>query len=47
MSETTAGNLRQYIGSNSAIRRYLLPDTSKVTEDGRLSIGGCDVLELA
>ena len=40
-------DLRQYIGSNSAIRRYLLPDTSRVTEDGRLSIGGCDVLELA
>jgi len=45
MSETT--NLRAYIGTNTAIRRYLLPDTSKVTEDGRLSIGGCDVLELA
>src|SRR3954462_8118815 len=45
MSDTP--NLRQYIGSNSAIRRYLLPDTSKVTEEGRLSIGGCDVLELA
>ena len=45
MSEQT--DLRQYIGSNSAIRRYLLPDTSRVTEDGRLSIGGCDVLELA
>jgi len=40
-------DLRQYIGSNSAIRRYLLPDTSRVTEDGRLSIGGCDVLQLA
>ncbi|MBV9413136.1 MAG: diaminopimelate decarboxylase [Acidimicrobiia bacterium] len=45
MSNTT--NLRAYIGSNTAIRRYLLPDSSKVTEDGRLSIGGCDVLELA
>ena len=40
-------DLRQYIGRNSAIRRYLLPDSSSVTEDGRLSIGGCDVLELA
>ncbi|MBV9285747.1 MAG: diaminopimelate decarboxylase, partial [Acidimicrobiia bacterium] len=40
-------DLRQYIGSNSAIRRYLLPDTSRVSEDGRLSIGGCDVLQLA
>ena len=40
-------DLRQYIGSNSAIRRYLLPDTSRVTDDGRLSIGGCDVIELA
>ncbi len=28
------------------IPRYLLPDNSSVT-DGRLSIGGCDVLELA
>lgn len=28
------------------IPRYLLPDTSAVT-DGRLSVGGCDVLELA
>jgi diaminopimelate decarboxylase len=45
VSETT--NLRQYIGTNTAIRRYLLPDSSKVTEEGRLSIGGCDVLELA
>ncbi|MBV8303236.1 MAG: diaminopimelate decarboxylase [Acidimicrobiia bacterium] len=38
---------RQYIGSNSAIRRYLLPDTSSVTEEGRLSIGGCDLGDLA
>jgi diaminopimelate decarboxylase len=28
------------------IPRYLLPDTNAVT-DGRLSVGGCDVLELA
>ncbi|MBV8159785.1 MAG: diaminopimelate decarboxylase [Acidimicrobiia bacterium] len=38
---------RQYIGTNSAIRRYLLPDTSSVSEEGRLSIGGCDVIDLA
>jgi diaminopimelate decarboxylase len=37
----------KYIGSNSAIRRYLLPDTASVTEEGRLSVGGCDVVELA
>jgi diaminopimelate decarboxylase len=40
-------DLRQYIGTNTAIRRYLLPDTSRVTEEGRLSVGGCDVLDLA
>ena len=34
----------KYIGSNSAIRRYLLPDTAAVTEEGRLSVGGCDVV---
>jgi diaminopimelate decarboxylase len=39
--------LRQYIGSNTAVRRYLLPDTASVTEEGRLSIGGCDALDLA
>jgi diaminopimelate decarboxylase len=39
---------RDYIGSNSAIRRYLLPDTATVDADtGRLSVGGCDVLDLA
>jgi diaminopimelate decarboxylase len=38
---------RQYFGSNTAIRRYLLPDTASVTEEGRLSVGGCDLLELA
>lgn len=27
--------------------RHLLPDTATVAEDGRLSIGGCDALELA
>jgi diaminopimelate decarboxylase len=47
MSDTEGGAYRKYIGSNTAIRRYLLPDSSKVTEDGRLSIGGCDVLDLA
>jgi diaminopimelate decarboxylase len=40
-------DLRQYIGSNSAVRRYLLPDTASVSEQGRLSVGGCDVIELA
>src|SRR5436305_6519858 len=40
-------NLRQYVGTNTAIRRYLLPDSSSVTEEGRLSIGGCDVGDLA
>jgi diaminopimelate decarboxylase len=40
-------DLRRYIGSNTAIRRYLLPDTAKVSDDGRLSVGGCDVIELA
>jgi len=43
----TVSEYRKYIGSNTAIRRYLLPDTSKVTEEGRLSIGGCDVIDLA
>ncbi|MCU1451326.1 MAG: Diaminopimelate decarboxylase, partial [Acidimicrobiales bacterium] len=38
---------RRYIGSNSAVRRYLLPDTAAVNEQGRLSVGGCDVVELA
>ncbi|HEX2118305.1 MAG TPA: diaminopimelate decarboxylase, partial [Acidimicrobiales bacterium] len=27
--------------------RYLLPDTAAVGRDGRLSVGGCDVLDLA
>jgi diaminopimelate decarboxylase len=27
--------------------RHLVPDTAEVASDGRLSIGGCDVLELA
>ncbi|MET0727484.1 MAG: diaminopimelate decarboxylase [Acidimicrobiales bacterium] len=27
--------------------RHLLPDTASIADDGRLSIGGCDVLELA
>jgi diaminopimelate decarboxylase len=40
-------DLRQYIGTNTAIRRYLLPDTARATEEGRLSVGGCDVIELA
>jgi diaminopimelate decarboxylase len=31
----------------SAIPRGLLPDTAVVTDDGRLEIGGCDVLHLA
>jgi diaminopimelate decarboxylase len=47
-SETSeTSDYRQYFGSNTAIRRYLLPDTASVTEDGRLSIGGSDVLDLA
>ena len=46
MSDQT--DLRQYIGTNSAIRRYLLPDTALVEKDtGRLSVGGCDLLDLA
>ena len=45
MSDTV--DYRQYIGTNTAIRRYLLPDTSSVSEEGRLSVGGCDVVELA
>ena len=44
MSET---DLTQYIGTNTAIRRYLLPDTAIVDEQGRLSVGGCDLLDLA
>jgi diaminopimelate decarboxylase len=31
----------------SPIARHLLPDTAEVGPDGALSIGGCDVLELA
>ena len=27
--------------------RHLLPDTAAIGADGRLSIGGCDLLELA
>src|SRR5438270_5919805 len=45
MSDQT--DLRQYIGTNSAIRRYLLPDTAVVDERGVLAVGGCDLLELA
>src|SRR3954465_13443499 len=37
----------KYIGSNTAIRRYLLPDSASVSEDGRLSVAGCDGLPLA
>ncbi len=33
--------------ASSPIPGYLLPDTAQVGKDGRLSIGGCDVLELA
>jgi diaminopimelate decarboxylase len=47
MSEQQEVDLRQYIGSNSAVRRYLLPDTATVAETGRLSVGGCDLLDLA
>ena len=36
-----------YVGTNTAVRRYLLPLTSMVDAQGRLSVGGCDVLELA
>lgn len=31
----------------NALPRHLLPDTADVDETGRLSIGGCDVLDLA
>lgn len=31
----------------SAVPRYVLPDTANVDDAGRLSIGGCDVLDLA
>jgi diaminopimelate decarboxylase len=31
----------------TAIPRHLLPDTASIGSDGRLSIGGCDVAELA
>jgi diaminopimelate decarboxylase len=33
--------------SSAPIPRDLLPDTSVISADGRLSIGGCDVIELA
>jgi diaminopimelate decarboxylase len=36
-----------YVGTNTAIRRYLLPMTSTVGTDGLLSVGGCDLLALA
>ena len=31
----------------TALPRHLLPQTARVGDDGRLSVGGCDVLELA
>ena len=31
----------------SALPRHLLPQTARIGDGGRLSIGGCDVLELA
>ena len=31
----------------SPLPRYLLPDTATVMSGGRLSIGGCDLVELA
>jgi diaminopimelate decarboxylase len=31
----------------SVLPRNLLPDTAEISADGRLSVGGCDVLELA
>jgi diaminopimelate decarboxylase len=31
----------------SALPRQLLPETAEIASDGRLSIGGCDVVELA
>ena len=33
MSDDTVSDYRQYIGSNSAVRRYLLPDTASVTDE--------------
>ena len=29
------------------ISAHLLPDTADVADDGRLSIGGCDLVDLA
>ena len=41
-------DFREYIGTNTAIRRYLLPDTAQVDSDtGRVSVGGCDLIDLA
>src|SRR3954466_5950311 len=37
----------KYIGANTAIRRYLLPDSAAVNEEGRLSIAGCGLVKLA
>src|SRR3954447_17900843 len=37
----------KYIGSNTAIRRYLLPDSAAVNEEGRLSVAGCGLVKLA
>ena len=31
----------------SSLPQYLLPDNASVASDGRLSIAGCDVLDLA
>jgi diaminopimelate decarboxylase len=31
----------------TALPSYLLPDTARVASDGRLSVGGCDLVELA
>lgn len=35
------------LSPSAPVPRRLLPDTAEVGENGRLSIGGCDVLELA
>ncbi len=42
-SEVAAG----FVPSEAAIARHLLPDTASVAPDGRLSLGGVDVCDLA
>ena len=47
LSNTPKQAMNAELSPSSPIPRYLLPDTAEVGKGGRLSIGGCDVLDLA